>query len=131
MVNSKLYEIVNNYIPSNYKKFFSECDESKIASFESEREDELRIMKVHCENTKKSGLIVLGLGELILSLEHFKDNYVFIINLKNNKYFLKLYLNTSLDQYLGCVLIKLRKKTEEEIQWGREVLGINSLPPNT
>jgi len=130
MINSKVYEIIDKYIPSYYKELFSEGGDNKIASFECDRKNELRIMKVHYENSKQSGLSVIGIDELIVSLSDSKDDNIFIINLRNKKYFLKLYLNKELSQFLGYVLIKLRKKTEEEIQWGRDVLGIKSLPPN-
>ena len=87
-------------------------------------------MKVHYENSKQSGLNIIGIIELIKSLGGFDDDEIFLINLRNENYFSKIYMNKKLNILLGYIIIKSRKKTEEEIKWGRDVLGIKSLPPN-
>ena len=130
MINSKVHEIIDKYIPNNHRKLINGAGDSKIAAFECDRKNELRIMKVHYENSKQSGLNIIGIIELIKSLGGFDDDEIFLINLSNENYFSKIYMNKKLNILLGYIIIKSRKKHEEAIKWGRDVLGIKSLPPN-
>ncbi|MCL2894509.1 hypothetical protein [Brenneria tiliae] len=130
MINPKISELIDKYVPDIYKKLLNENGDNKIAAFECDRENELRLMKVHHENSKRSGLNVIGIDDLIMSLHKLQEDTVFLINIRNRKYFLKLYLDKKLNHFLGYILIELRKKTEEEIRWGRDVLGIKTLPPD-
>lgn len=130
MIDSKLSMLIDRYTPEIYKCLLNENGDNKIAAFECSRENELRLMKVHYENAKHSGLNAIGLDNLITELSKNQDDAVFLINIRNRKCFFKMYFDKDLHDLLGYVLIELRKKTEEEIRWGREVLGIKKKHPD-
>ncbi|MFP1837491.1 hypothetical protein ACLEDU_17615 [Lonsdalea quercina] len=130
MINPKIHELIDEYVPDIYKQLLNENGSNIIAAFECDRKNELRLMKVHNDNSKRSGLNIIGIDDLIMSLHKLQQDTVFLINIRNRKCFFKLYLDKELNHFLGYVLIELRKKTEEEIRWGRDVLGIKTLPPD-
>lgn len=130
MIDSKLSMLIDRYVPEIYKSLLNENGDNKVAAFECSRENELRLMKVHYENAKHSGLNAIGLDKLITELNKNQDDAVFLINIRNRKCFFKMYLDKGLHDLLGYVLIELRKKSEAEIRWGREVLGIKKKHPD-
>lgn len=129
MKYKEIIELININIPVAYKQLLNGHGENKIAFFECDSTNELHLMKIHYENAKHSGLNILGIEELIEKLIKFQSKVVFLVNARNDDYFFKFYFEQSLQNFLVCVVIKLRKKTEEEILWGREVLGIKKSPP--
>jgi len=60
----------------------NENGNNKIAAFECSRENELRLMKVHYENAKRSGLKAIGLENLIIGLKENDDDVIFLVNIK-------------------------------------------------
>jgi hypothetical protein len=124
MIDLKVSKLIDKHFPEVYKHLLNENGNNKIAAFECSRENELRLMEVHYENAKRSGLNAIGLENLIIGLKEKNDDVVFLINIKNEKYFFKLYFNKELHELLGYVILELRRKTEEEIRWARDVLGI-------
>lgn len=132
MIDIDVSKLVDKHFPEIYKHLLNEDKKgnNKIASFKCSRENELRLMQVHHKNAKRSGLNAIGLENLIAGLKENNDAIVFLINIKNKNYFFKLYFDKELHDLLGCVILKLREKTEEELRWGREVLGINNKHPD-
>lgn len=130
MIDLKVSKLIDKHFPEVYKHLLNENGNNKIAAFECGRENELRLMKVHYENAKRSGLNAIGLENLIIGLKENHDDIIFLVNIKNRRYFFKLYFNNRLQELLGCVVLELRKKTEEELRWGREVLGVNNKSPD-
>jgi len=126
VINLKASRLIDEHFPEIYKDLLNNNGNNKIAAFECNKENELRLMKVHYENAKRSGLNAIGLEKLITELEKNHEDTVFLINIRNEGYFFKLYLGQNLHDLLGYVILELRKKTEEELRWGREVLGINN-----
>lgn len=130
MIESELFVLINRYIPEIYKGFLNDNCDNKISAFECNRESELRVMSIHYENAKLSGLDAIGLVDLIAELKINQDKSVFIINVRNSRFFFKMYFYKDLHDLLGYVFIELRKKSEEELRWGREVLGIKKKHPD-
>jgi len=130
MNNKDVNEFINKYLSEEYKQIIKSDDVKKIASFKCDKEHELRTMRIHLENAKRSGLKVEGINELIAALQAFPGKEINIINIRNRSFYFKVYSDAFLNEYLGCVAIKLRKKTPEEVRWGRDVLGIKSPPPD-
>ena len=80
MINDKLIEYAREKIPDEFRSYLNEKNNLQCASFISSTQNELRIMKAHKENTKFSGLKVNGLDDLIIALENFEKENVFVIN---------------------------------------------------
>lgn len=130
MINDKLIEYAREKIPGEFRSYLNEKNNFQCASFISSTKDELRIMKAHKENTKFTGLKVNGLDELIITLENFEKENVLVINIRNKSYSFKIYSDENNDTLLGVIILKLNKKTAEEIRFCREILGITTPPPD-
>lgn len=130
MRNDNLIKYAREKIPDEYLSYINEKNILQCASFISNAHDELRIMKAHKENKKFTGLKVEGLDELIIALENFDGESVSVINIRIRSYSFKIYSNPKNTDLLGVIMLKLKKKTDEEIRFGREVLGITSPPPD-
>ncbi|WP_448669427.1 hypothetical protein [Enterobacter mori] len=130
MLNDNLIEYAREKIPDEYLSYLNEKNNLQCASFISNTQNELRIMKAHKENTKFTGLKVEGLDELINALENFDGESISVINIRTKSYSFKIYSNQKNTGLLGVIILKLKKKTDEEIRFGRDVLGITSPPPD-
>ncbi|AOQ00296.1 hypothetical protein BFV65_11990 [Enterobacter hormaechei subsp. hoffmannii] len=130
MINDKLIEYAREKIPDEFRSYLNEKNNLQCASFISSTQNELRIMKAHKENTKFTGLKVNGLDDLIIALENFEKENVFVINIRSKLYSFKIYLDENNNTLLGVIILKLKKKTAEEIRFGREILGITTPPPD-
>ncbi|HDR2715772.1 TPA: hypothetical protein QCJ33_000490 [Enterobacter roggenkampii] len=130
MINDKLIEYAREKIPDEFRSYLNEKNNLQCASFISSTQNELRIMKAHKENTKFSGLKVNGLDDLIIALENFEKENVFVINIRSKLYSFKIYSDENNNTLLGVITLKLKKKTAEEIRFGREILGITTPPPD-
>ncbi|EMW0833710.1 TPA: hypothetical protein ACI4K1_002174 [Enterobacter roggenkampii] len=130
MINDKLIEYAREKIPDEFRSYLNEKNNLQCASFISSTQNELRIMKAHKENTKFSGLKVNGLDDLIIALENFEKENVFVINIRSKLYSFKIYSDENNNTLLGVIILKLKKKTAEEIRFGREILGITTPPPD-
>ncbi|MEP9035795.1 hypothetical protein ABKU91_01740 [Enterobacter hormaechei] len=130
MINDKLIEYEREKIPDEFRSYLNEKNNLQCASFISSTQNELRIMKAHKENTKFTGLKVNGLDDLIIVLENFEKENVFVINIRSKLYSFKIYSDENNNTLLGVIILKLKKKTAEEIRFGREILGITTPPPD-
>lgn len=130
MINDNLIKYAREKIQDEYRSYLNANNNLQCASFISNAQDELRIMKAHKENMKFTGLNAEGLDELIIALENFDGESVSVINIRARSYSFKIYSNQKNTDLLGVVILKLKKKTDEEIHFGREVLGIKSPPPD-
>lgn len=130
MINDKLIEYAREKIPDEFRSYLNEKNNLQCASFISSAQNELRIMKAHKVNTKFTGLKVNGLDDLIIALENFEKENVFVINIRSKSYSFKIYSDENNDTLLGVIILKLKKKTAEEIRFGREILGITTPPPD-
>lgn len=116
MIDQDIMGMVNAYIPSNYKKYLVKNGHNSIAYFESNRENELRLMKVHHENSKRSGLNIIGIDDLISSLIICNQSNIFIINIRNERYYIKLYFESDKKNFLGYIIIALRNRNENRLK---------------
>lgn len=130
MINDKLIEYAREKIPDEFRSYLNEKNNLQCASFISSTQNELRIMKAHKENTKFTGLKVNGLDDLIIALENFEKENVFVINIRSKLYSFKIYSDENNNTLLGVIILILKKKTAEEIRFGREILGITTPPPD-
>ncbi|WP_024552256.1 hypothetical protein ACP26C_12245 [Franconibacter helveticus 513] len=130
MISDKLFRYAEKVIPDVFKSFVKENKDCQSAAYISNAQYELRIMKAHRENAKITGLKAQGLDELISALEVFNKENVCAINIRNKLNSFKIYSDEKNTELLGVIVLKLRKKTDEEIRHGQEVLGIKSAPPD-
>lgn len=130
MRNDNLIEYAIEKIPDQFRSFLNEKNNLQCASFISNARDELRIIKAHKENSKFTGLKVNGLDELIIALEAFDKKNVSIINIRSKSYSFKIYSDENNNTLLGVIILKLKKKTDDDIRFGQEVLGIKTPPPD-
>ena len=130
MKNDNLIEYAIEKIPDEFRSFLNEKNNLQCASFISNARNELRIMKAHKENAKFTGLKANGLDKLIIALEAFDKENVSVINIRSGSYSFKIYSDENNNALLGVIILKLKKKTDEDIRFGREVLGITTHPPD-
>lgn len=130
MINDDdLIEYTREKIPDEYNSSLNKKNNLQCASFINNTQDELRIMKAHKNNTKLTGLKVEGLDELIIALENYDEETVLVINILTKSFSFKIYSDKN-NALLGVIILKLKKKTNDEIRFGRDVLGITTPPPD-
>lgn len=130
MINdNKLIDYAREKIPNEYNSSLNKNNNVQCASFINNTQDELRIMKAHKNNTKLTGLKVEGLDELIIALENFDEETVLVINIRTKLFSFKIYSDKN-NAPLSVIILKLKKKTNEDIRFGRDVLGIMTPPPD-
>ena len=76
-----------------------------------------------------SALRAKGLDELIIALENFDEETVLVINIRTKLFSFKIYSDKN-NAPLSVIILKLKKKTNEDIRFGRDVLGITTPPPD-
>ncbi|EOL8945406.1 hypothetical protein ACM91X_002543 [Cronobacter dublinensis] len=130
MINDELFNYALRIIPNEFKSSVKGNKYCQGASYISNAQHELRIMKAHRDNAKVTGLKAQGLDDLILALEAFNKENVCIINVRNKLNSFKIYSDEKNTELLGVIVLKLRKKTDEEIRHAQEVLGIKTAPPD-
>ncbi|MDT3570874.1 hypothetical protein [Cronobacter sakazakii] len=130
MIDDKLYHYALGMIPNEFQCFVKENKDCQSSSYISNAKYELRIMKVHRDNAKITGLKAQGLQDLISVLEVFDKENVCIINIRSKLFSFKIYSDENNTELLGVIVLKLRKKSDEKIRYGKEVLGIKCAPPD-
>ncbi|EOU9514294.1 hypothetical protein ACOJCK_004262 [Cronobacter dublinensis] len=130
MISDELFKYAKKAIPNEFKSFLKENKDCQSASYISNAKYELRIMKAHRDNAKITGLKAQGLDDLISALEVFNKENVCVINVRNKLNSFKIYSDEKNTELLGVIVLKLRKKTDEEIRHAKEVLGIKTAPPD-
>lgn len=130
MINESLHNFIERFTPSELGWVVQDRDKMQCASFLVDKKNELRIMQVHKHNAMSTGLDILGLNELIVALDSFNEKSVCVVNVRSQGYQLKFYSDINKEILLGLVILKLRKKTNEEMQFARDVLGITSSVPS-
>ncbi|WPO93503.1 hypothetical protein SFA32_10950 [Buttiauxella sp. HR94] len=130
MINESLHNFIERFTPSELGWVIQDRDKMQCASFLVDKKNELRIMQVHKHNAMSTGLDILGLNELIVALDSFNEKSVCVVNVRSQGYQLKFYSDINKEILLGLVILKLRKKTNEEMQFARDVLGITSSVPS-
>ncbi|MEN4636128.1 hypothetical protein ABEG70_13710 [Pantoea agglomerans] len=73
---------------------------------------------------KNMGAEVVGSVSLKENLSLYQGSYVYILAGYDRNYGFELYLNDKQTEVLGVMIVRLRKKSESEIQWEKERLGI-------
>ncbi|MDI7691466.1 hypothetical protein [Cronobacter malonaticus] len=130
MISDELFKYAKKVIPNEFQSFVKENKDCQSSSYISNAKYELRIMKVHRDNAKITGLKAQGLDDLISALEIFDKENVCIINIRSKLFSFKIYSDENNKELLGVIVLKLRKKSDEEIRYGKEVLGIKTAPPD-
>ncbi|MDT3526480.1 hypothetical protein ROM83_21075 [Cronobacter sakazakii] len=130
MISDELFKYATKVIPNEFQCFVKENKDCQSSSYISNAKYELRIMKVHRDNAKITGLKAQGLQDLISVLEVFDKENVCIINIRSKLFSFKIYSDENNTELLGVIVLKLRKKSDEEIRYGKEVLGIKGAPPD-
>ncbi|EOC0575458.1 hypothetical protein [Cronobacter sakazakii] len=130
MISDELFKYATKVIPNEFQCFVKENKDCQSSSYISNAKYELRIMKVHRDNAKITGLKAQGLDDLISALEIFDKENVCIINIRSKLFSFKIYSDENNTELLGVIVLKLRKKSDEEIRYGKEVLGIKTAPPD-
>ncbi|WP_411555697.1 hypothetical protein ACLIN0_11185 [Pantoea agglomerans] len=79
---------------------------------------------IHLSCVKNMGGEVIGSVSLKENLSLYQGSYVYILAGYDRNYGFELYLNDKQTEVLGVMIVRLRKKSENEIQWEKERLGI-------
>lgn len=124
IIDIDFYYLLEEFLPEKKlrSKYFMKIDRIYLVSSKS-RERVLKETCIHKEYLEKHGEISLGLDDLVEKLKTFTDKNVSILCASNKKYSLELFLNVELSSRIGYVIMKNRKKTQEEILWEKS-LGI-------
>lgn len=80
---------------------------------------------IHLICVKKMGGEIIGSVSLKENLSLYQGCYVYILAGYDRHYGFELYLNDKQTKVLGVMIVRLRKKSEKETQWERDMLGIN------
>ncbi|MGY3112594.1 hypothetical protein ACVWYV_000825 [Pantoea eucalypti] len=79
---------------------------------------------IHLSCIKNMGGEVIGSLSLKEHLSLYQGNHVYILSGYDRFYGFELYLNDKKTEFLGVMIVRLRTKSESEIQWEKETLCI-------
>lgn len=79
---------------------------------------------IHLSCVKNMGGEVIGSVSLKEHLSLYQGDYVYILAGYDRNYGFELYLNDKQTEVLGVMIVRLRNKSVNEIQWEKERLGI-------
>ncbi|MFE8146337.1 hypothetical protein RBA69_03690 [Brenneria goodwinii] len=119
--------LLEEFSPNEIKNevFSSELLFSKF--YQRNKDDELRELKIHIENAKDTGLSIVGGEVSVNALSKLNSETISILAGKNKLYFFKLYISKESQKLICFILIKRRKRTEEETLSLVRKLGIKNL----
>lgn len=81
-------------------------------------------IEIHVGCVKNNGGEVIGSVLLKENLGVYQGSSVCILSGHDPFYGFELYLNDKQNEVLGIMIIRLRRKSENELQWEKERLGI-------
>ncbi|WP_039660413.1 MULTISPECIES: hypothetical protein [Pantoea] len=79
---------------------------------------------IHLSCIKNMGGEVIGSLSLKEHLSLYQGSHVYILSGYDRFYGFELYLNDKKTEFLGVMIVRLRTKSESEIQWEKETLCI-------
>lgn len=79
---------------------------------------------IHLSCIKNMGGEVIGSLSLKEHLSLYLGSHVYILSGYDRFYGFELYLNDKKTEFLGVMIVRLRTKSESEIQWEKETLCI-------
>lgn len=112
-------------------EIMSEVFSSEITFFkyyQRNKYEELRELIIHIDNANYSGLSINGGDSSVHVLTEFKGETISVLAARNSIYFFKLYMNEDIGDLISFILIKRKKRTEEELQLMAKKLGIKEIP---
>lgn len=116
LLDSLSPELLLNYIHPDEIVSLNLTKKNRIRSIEE--------IDIHFCNVKRNGGDIIGFKSLRKCFESDKSEGVYILSGYDDKYGFDLYLDGSKSRVIGVAIIKLRTKSEEEIRWERDILGI-------
>lgn len=119
--------ILHSLSPNLLRKYIVFGDVDNLHLTKKDRHISIEEMDIHIENVRKNGSNIIGYPSLKKSLKESKDKNIYILSGCDKKYGFDLYLDESKLRVIGVAIIKLRTKSEEELKWERDRLGIK--PP--
>lgn len=116
--------LLQSISPSLLRQYIVFDDVNKLHLTEKDRNRAIEEMDIHIENVRKNGGDIVGYSLLRKNLESSSDKNIYILSGHDRKYGFDLYLDRTKSHSIGVAIIRLRRKSEEELKWEREVLGI-------
>ncbi|QGY29692.1 hypothetical protein [Pantoea cypripedii] len=128
MKHSNDISLLKKFTPNEIK---SEVFSSEITFFkyyQRNKSEELRELIIHIDNANYSGLFINGGDSSVRILTEFTGETIGILAGRNSVYFFKLYINENVGELISFILIKRKKRTEEELQLMAKKLGVKEIP---
>lgn len=122
--NTHEQSLLHSISPSLLQQYIVFDDVNKLHLTEKDRNRAVEEMDIHIENVRKNGGDIVGYSLLRKNLESSSDKNIYILSGYDKKYGFDLYLARTKSHSIGVAIIRLRRKSEEELKWEREVLGI-------
>ncbi|MFE8118126.1 hypothetical protein [Brenneria goodwinii] len=122
--NTREQLILQSLSPNLLRKYIVFDDVNSLHLTKKDRNRSIEEMDIHIENVRKNGDNIIGYPLLKKNLENSTDKNIHILSGYDKKYGFDLYLDESKSRVIGIAIIKLRTKSEEELKWEREKLGI-------
>jgi len=120
--NEKL--ILDSLAPKKLRDYIDLTDAINLIFIKKLKKRALEEMEIHIENVRKNGSDIIGYSELKDMLYDVEDEYVYILSGCDKTFGFDLYLGEDKIKVLGVLIIKLRVKSEDELKWERDKLGI-------
>ncbi|KKB04926.1 hypothetical protein [Pantoea anthophila] len=120
--NEKL--ILDALAPKILRDYIDLADASNLILIKKLKKRTLEEMEIHIENVRKNGADIVGYSELKNMLNDVEDEHVYILSGSDKKFGFDLYFGEDKTKVLGVLIINLRIKSEDELKWERDKLGI-------
>ncbi|MDE1186005.1 MAG: hypothetical protein PW844_05930 [Pantoea sp.] len=116
--------ILDSLAPKVLRQYVDFNNVRNLFLTKKDRQRAFEEIDIHIENVRKNGGYIIGYSSLINSLKASVNKDIYILSGYDDKYGFDLYLDESKTNVLGVSIVKIRIKSEEELIWEKEGLGI-------
>ncbi|WP_455819477.1 hypothetical protein [Pseudomonas cerasi] len=122
--NSSEKLILDSLAPEILRDYMDIADASNLILIKKIKKRAIGEMEIHIDNVRKNGDDIIGYSELKDMLCDVGDECVYIFSGCDKVFGFDLYFSENKTKVLGVLIIKLRVKSEGELNWERDKLGI-------
>ena len=129
-IDEKLLELLYKNHTKEYKSLIFGTElESLYLMLNKKTEILINELNIRKDSASGHRILIIGLSDLIKSLECENYEYINFLWGRNEVYRFEVYMDLKLEKIIGIIIVKKRRKNDDELRWERENLGIE--PPIT
>jgi hypothetical protein len=115
MKDYKTLLLSRNHLPISIRNGILSSELLFSKYYKRNKNDELRELIIHIENSKFSGITICGGEDSLNKMKLLADEFIYIFAGRNKFCFFKLYIKNNTEELISFILIKRKELPEEEL----------------